>query len=117
MKISDILSYGQGAALPLKHLVKVTGINERTIRLMIARERREGALILSDNLHGYFLADTQEEIERFVKSMRGRAQEILETTGIVEKAAENIENMVLIMRRLYSPVMRLSAGWRCKSYT
>lgn len=87
MKISDYLSYGQRAAVPLKHLVKITGLHEREIRSMIERERRAGELIISDNRHGYFLAETQEDADRFVKSMRKRANEILTTAASVEKAA------------------------------
>jgi hypothetical protein len=55
---------------------------------MIERERRAGALILSDNASGYYLAANSEEVKRFVSSMRHRADEILKTTDAVEQAAK-----------------------------
>ena len=91
MKISDFLGYGQSEAVPLKHLVTLTKLSEREVRLQIERERRAGELIISDNRHGYFLAETKEDADRFVKSMRKRANEILTTAASVEKAA-NIES-------------------------
>lgn len=61
MRIADLLSHGQENAVPLRQLMAITGEDGRTIRGKIATER-----------------------ERFVRSMRHRAQEI-------ERAAEAIE--------------------------
>lgn len=86
MKISEYLSHGQANAVPLKHLVSITGIDSRIVRKMIAEERLSGTPILSDNLSGYFLPETEEECVRFVRSMRSRAKEIMDVAGAVEKA-------------------------------
>ena len=46
-KIADLLSYGQENAIPRRHLEKLTGLDGRTVRLMIERERHEGVPILA----------------------------------------------------------------------
>lgn len=82
--ISSILSTGQENAIPRRELEAMTGLDGRTIRLMIERERRNGALILSDCQRGYFLAGSETEKQIFVRSMRARAMEILKTVACVE---------------------------------
>lgn len=85
-KISDLLSIGQENALPLRHLVSITGRAGRTIRLMIERERRSGVPILSDCKKGYFLAANEMEAQIFARSMRRRAGEIIETACAIERS-------------------------------
>ncbi len=82
-KISDLLSPGQENAVPLRHLVKLTGEDGRIVRRRIATERLAGIPILSDCKTGYFLPGTVAEARKCVRSMRNRAKEI-------EKAAEAI---------------------------
>lgn len=86
MKIADLLGHGQSNAVPLRDLTRITGLDGRTIRVMIAAERRAGAAILSDNAAGYFLPANEEEKKRFVRSMRHRAKEILNAADAVERA-------------------------------
>lgn len=85
MRVADLLSYGQENAVPLRQLVALTNTDGRTIREKIAAERLAGVPILSDNSTGYFLPGNKGERDRFVRSMRNRAQEI-------ERAAEAVEN-------------------------
>lgn len=84
MRIANLLSHGQENAVPLRHLMAITGADGRSIREKIAAERLAGVPILSDNSTGYFLPGNKGERERFVRSMRHRAREI-------ERAAEAIE--------------------------
>lgn len=84
-KVSDLLGHGQVNAVPLRHLCSLTGLDGRTVRAMIAAERRTGAAILSDNATGYFLPANEEEKARFVRSMRHRAKEILYAADAVER--------------------------------
>ena len=86
-RISSLLLPGRENAIPRRDLEAITGLDGRTIRLMIERERRRGTLILSDNHHGYFLADDPAEAQRFARSMRHRAGEILRTARAIEGAA------------------------------
>lgn len=85
--ISDFLSRGQTDAVPLRHLSCLIGLDGRTVRRMIEQERRAGTPILSDNLTGYFLPADDGEVERFCRSMRGRANEILRAAEAVERGA------------------------------
>lgn len=86
-KIVDLLSYGSENGVTLHHLEKMIGAPGREIRREIERERRAGALIVSDNRHGYYLADSPAEAQRFARSMRRRAAEISRTARAIEEAA------------------------------
>lgn len=85
-KIADLLSHGPENGITLRHLEKLTGTPGREIRREIERERRGGELIVSDNQHGYFLADGPAEALRFARSMKARAGEIVKTAKAIEKA-------------------------------
>lgn len=75
-EISSYLLPGERNALPLSHLVKVTGLDARTVRQKIQKERFSGAAILSNCRTGYFLATSEEEKHRCVRSMIHRSAEI-----------------------------------------
>lgn len=89
IKISDLLNQGQGNAIPLRHLVKITGTDGRTIRQKIAAERMSGVPILSDNSTGYYLAANEEEKKHFIQNMQHRAREILKVAASVEAGENN----------------------------
>ena len=55
--ISDLLHKGRNNGLTLQDLVKLTGMDERTIRRKIHVERKSGILIMADCVHGYFLPE------------------------------------------------------------
>lgn len=86
-RISDLLSNGAENGVTLRHLEKLTDLPGREVRRQIERERRAGALIISDNQHGYFLTDDPAEAQRFARSMQHRAREILRTARAIEGAA------------------------------
>lgn len=85
--IENLLLYGWENGQTLKDLVHITQWPERAVRKQIEVERRAGALIISDNAHGYFLTDDPAEAQRFVRSMKNRAAQIRQTATAVEKAA------------------------------
>ena len=87
LKISSLLSHGAENGVTLRHLEKLTDLPGREVRRQIERERRAGALIISDNQHGYFLTDDPAEAQRFARSMQHRAREILRTARAIEGAA------------------------------
>ena len=87
VKISDLLGHGQSAAVPLRHLKELAGLPGREVRRMIEAERRAGALIISDNAHGYYLTDDPAEAQRFAQSMRHRAGQIIKTARAVKEVA------------------------------
>lgn len=79
-KVADLLSHGRENAIPRRELEKLTGLDGRTVRLMIERERREGRPILADNA----IPATEHKRAARVYSMRHRAVEILETAKAIE---------------------------------
>lgn len=87
-KIADLLSYGRENAVPRRHLEKLTGLDGRTVRLMIERERREGVPILADNVTGYYLPATEHERAACVRSMRHRAAQIIRTARAIERGGD-----------------------------
>ena len=87
LKISSLLSHGAENGVTLRHLEKLADLPGREVRRQIERERRAGALIISDNQHGYFLTDDPAEAQRFARSLQHRAREILRTARAIEGAA------------------------------
>lgn len=86
ISIASLLLRGSANAVPLQHLRAVTGLDERTIRRMIHRERLEGACVCEDNRRGYFLAETLAERDRCARSMLHRAAEIYRTALAIAAA-------------------------------
>ena len=84
--ISRLLMEGSENGLHLQDLVRLTGEDQRTVRRMIHKERRQGVPILSDNASGYFLPGSQQERDACVRSLRHRAREILAAARAIEKA-------------------------------
>ena len=84
--ISSLLMRGQENAIPLRQIVKLTGINGRVVRGMISEERLNGTPILSDNATGYYLPASEDEKVRFIRSMKHRAKEIERAAEAIEKA-------------------------------
>lgn len=82
--IASVLSEGADNGLHLEQLADMFETDSRTVRLQIEHERRQGVPILSNNRNGYYLPACEFDVQSFVSSMRGRAQEILATAAAVE---------------------------------
>ena len=91
VRIADLLHGGSANGLTLSDLERLTGLEGREIRRRINRERRDGILIISDNVHGYFLAENVEEVRRFIRSMSRRAREIIAVCWAVEDGLAKME--------------------------
>ena len=74
-KVADLLSHGRENAIPRRELERLTGLDGRTVRLMIERERREGRPILADN------AIPATEHER-AACVRHRAADAIDRAGV-----------------------------------
>ena len=85
--IESRLLFGPENGQTVTDLERLTDLPGREIRRQIERERRAGALIISDNAHGYYLTDDPSEAQRFARSMLHRSREIARTARAVEKAA------------------------------
>lgn len=83
--IAELLGVGAENGMTRRELERLTGLDGRSVRLLIERERREGVPILADNASGYFLPASEDERAACVRPMRHRAAEILITARAVEK--------------------------------
>lgn len=91
IQIADFLLAGAENAIPRRHLLQLTGFSDRELRRRIQDERLAGVPILSDNQSGYYLPADDGERARFIRSMRGRAQEIQAVAAAVEGPGEMSE--------------------------
>lgn len=82
-RIERLLSHGAENAVPLSHLVAMTELPARQVRQQIQAERLQGAQILADNQNGYFLPNSQADVELFYRSMLHRAAEIARVANTV----------------------------------
>ena len=82
-KIEQLLSNGAENAVTLQHLVTLTELPARQVRQLIQAERLRGAQILADNQNGYFLPNSQSDVDNFVRSMLHRAHEIARVANTV----------------------------------
>lgn len=84
--IADLLSHGPQNGLHLSDLVRLTDRTGRDVRREIQFERLQGVPILSNNVDGYFLPETEADLAACVRSLRGRAREILDVANAIEAA-------------------------------
>ena len=85
-EIADLLGQGPKNGLHLADLVRLTDWTGRDVRRAIQAERLRGVPILSDNSSGYFLPKTKSDRDACVRSLRGRAREILDVANAIEAA-------------------------------
>lgn len=82
MTIYDILfnlgAVGKGNGIKQKTLCSLIGCDTTTLKNRIQAERREGALIISDE-SGYYIAGSRAEVKAFYFVMRAQASSRLET--------------------------------------
>ena len=90
-KIERLLSHGAENAVPLQHLVSLTELPARQVRHLIQAERLRGAQILADNQNGYYLPETQEDVELFYRSMLHRAAEITRVATAVKLRGRRLD--------------------------
>ena len=81
--IADYIPKGHINARKAPELRKATGLDARTIRALIHRERLNGTPIVNDMQTGYFIATNADECKRFARSMRSRAREIMKVADII----------------------------------
>ena len=86
--IAAVLMTGRKNALSCTEISQITGADNRTVTKLIYQERRQGAPILSDTKHGYWLAETPEEIQRCVSKLHQRAREIHGTANAIWQSME-----------------------------
>lgn len=96
LHISALLHPGAENGIKLPELVKLTGQDERIVRRRIQAERKDGKLILSDCLHGYFLPENSSDVQRFARSMSRRAAEIARIARSAEAALADMAGQTVV---------------------
>ena len=94
--IFDLLHPGAENGIKLSELAALTNQDEREVRRRIQAERKDGKLILSDCLHGYFLPASEQEARRFIRSMSGRAAEIAAVSRAAEAALADMSGQTVV---------------------
>lgn len=80
--IAEILKSGEKNAMTGRELAQRCGVDIRTITDQIEKERRAGQPICARSRGencGYFLAETQEELNEYCEAIRKRAGEMFKT--------------------------------------
>jgi biotin operon repressor len=85
-EIAALLLRGSADAIPLQQLQALTGLDGRTVRRLIQKERQSGACICCNSRGGYFLAETEAERDTCARSMLHRAAEIKRTAEAIAAA-------------------------------
>ncbi len=79
--IHEILSKGEKNAITGREICNLLGLTMRDVTAAVEKERREGWPICANtgSNPGYFLAETQSEMDRYCRSLAKRAGEIHKT--------------------------------------
>lgn len=84
-KILASLRTGEDNAVSLSEECRISGLDDRSTRLLIEYMRRHGQVICSSS-KGYFFPANKLELQRYVLCERSRANSILQTLQAAENA-------------------------------
>lgn len=71
--VYELLPTGKSNAVRKEKLCAKLGIDARTLRKYIMKERQDGAVILSNaKTGGYYRPSTPEELDEFIKTQKGQ---------------------------------------------
>ena len=77
-KILGMLRYGESNSIPRRELVKRCCISDRSVRSCIAELRNDGIPVCSNSkTSGYFIADSDDEVDHFLNENHKRAMVLL----------------------------------------
>lgn len=81
MNLLDYIPFGKENAITRQELVRLTGLDDRTIRNEIKRLNREGVPILSSShTCGYWQSDDVKELEAYIKETDSRRTSLYYST-------------------------------------
>ena len=85
MEIINFIPYGKANAVSRNELSNVTGLNDRKVRLLISKARKECVILSLENGSGYYqpTADDYPELRRFINREESRAKSVF---GSLKKA-------------------------------
>jgi len=81
---------GHANAITRRNLIQATGLPDRTLRLEIEALRRSGTVICTSG-RGYFIPQTLEELQGFIKQEERRARSTFFTLQSARKLAEQMQ--------------------------
>ena len=78
MDITDFIPFGRKNAVTRKYLCMITGLDDRTLRNEIAKERRYIPILNSQDGKGYYqpTLEDAEEVKDFIRQETARAKSI-----------------------------------------
>ena len=91
MTVTDLLHRGKANAVPGRDLVRLLGLQDlRELTQMIEKERRAGEPICASVSapHGYYIADSPDELRRYLHSLQRRKGEIGRTLAALQNILE-----------------------------
>lgn len=90
---TDYIPTGREKAIKTSDLQQLTNSSRRELRQTVRSARLQGILICSDTQSdesgrkpGYFLPECREDVERTIRQMKSREQEIRKVRKALEKA-------------------------------
>ena len=102
--ILPLLSPGEENAVSTAELQKKTGLNSRAIRLQVASEREQGALILSCQA-GYFTPSSGEkgrsEMACFIQTIRSKGLSTLRAARSARRALRQLDGQICMKERAH----------------
>ena len=77
--VEDLLKHGKENACTTATLCQLLNMDTRTLQAEIAREREDGAVILStcQGSGGYYLPSNTEEVQEFIRTLEARGKRTL----------------------------------------
>lgn len=95
--IMQMLPVGKENAMSSEALVEKLGLAcKRELQAHIAKERKEGAVILSTTTGGYYQSSDREEVTEFVRTLEKRAKNTMNALKSARKYLRSIEGQVTL---------------------
>lgn len=92
---TKILPKGKKRAMSTPELTRFMGFkNSRDLQKDIAASRAEGQIICSSTKGGYYIPETQEEIQAFINTMESRAKGIFVSLRSARAALRQLEGQI-----------------------
>lgn len=82
--VTEFISTGEENAISLAELCRITGMENRTLRAAIEKERQNGAVICS-SVNGYFFPETRSELQKYVHREQARSCSITRSLRAAER--------------------------------
>lgn len=92
--VYEVLKIGERNALSPDYLRVTLGLtSNRAVQKQIEHERRQGKVILSSTQPpgGYFLAESKQEIKRFIQTLENRGSKTLDALDGARKLLKEFE--------------------------